>query len=213
MLKIKSFAFNPIEVNTYIIYDDTKECVIIDASMYSKEDEKLVADFIAENELKVVRLLNTHLHFDHCFGAPFVYQTYGCKICANDKDYPLIDRMQEQLAMFGFPKQNKDFLLGEVINEGDIITFGNTTLTTFHIPGHSPGSIVYYESAGGNLFTGDVLFKESVGRADLPGGDYFQLRDGIESKLLVLPPATVVYPGHGPSTTIEHEINHNPYLR
>ncbi|MFV0397329.1 MAG: MBL fold metallo-hydrolase, partial [Bacteroidales bacterium] len=174
---------------------------------------KLAADFIAENELKVVRLLNTHLHFDHCFGAPFVYQTYGCKICANDKDYPLIDRMQEQLAMFGFPKQNKNFLLGEVINEGDIITFGNTTLTTFHIPGHSPGSIVYYESAGGNLFTGDVLFKESVGLADLPGGDYFQLRDGIESKLLVLPPTTVVYPGHGPSTTIEHEINHNPYLR
>lgn len=212
-MDIKQFTFNPIEVNTYLLYDETKECIIIDPGCFSSGEGQELISFIADNQLKPVGVLNTHLHFDHCFGTQFVFDTYGIQPRANALDRPLLERATQQLEMFGFKNRSifTDYKLD--ITDGDLITFGNTTLKAIHIPGHSLGSIVYYNEKEDILITGDVLFRESVGRADLPGGDYFTLIEGIEQKLMTLPPHTVVYPGHGPSTTIQHEQNNNPYLQ
>ncbi len=158
-------------------------------------------------------LINTHLHFDHIFGVNYLASEFNLKFGAHKDDLYLVEDLQNQLRMFGVDsdsvtKPNIDVLL----TENDVIKFGNQELKILHIPGHSPGSLVYYNEKAGTLFTGDVLFRQGIGRTDLPGGNYRHLLDGIKTKLFTLPDETVVYPGHGPASTIGFEKANNPFL-
>lgn len=212
-MNIKIFEFNPISENTYIVYDETKECVIIDAGCFFPEEKSELLDFILDNELIVKHLLNTHLHFDHVFGNKFILDQFGLKAYANDKDLFLLEAMPAQMRMFGFREAEEAPEVGTLINENDIIEFGNQKFIVLAVPGHSPGSVAFYSENGECVFVGDALFRGSIGRTDLAGGSQSQLIEAIRTRLLTLPPDTVVYPGHGPKTSIREEKRSNPFLQ
>lgn len=207
MMQVKCFEFNFLPVNTYVIWDETDEAAIIDPGCFYPEESKTLATFIKDNNLKVKLLLNTHLHFDHVFGNSFVEDTYGVKAHANDLDMPWIKTMDARLSVFGihFEGHVNPIEPENVLNENDSVCFGNTTLHVLHIPGHSPGSLVFWNKEQNCLFTGDVIFQGSYGRTDFPDGNHDALMNGIRTKLLTMPDETVVYPGHGPATSIKHE--------
>ncbi len=213
-MNIKIFEFNPIAVNTYVLYDETGECVIIDAACFFPNEQQELIKFINEKKLVVKHLLNTHLHFDHVFGVNFIEAQFDVKMKAHKADKFLLANMEQQMVMFGFPA-NGDYIptLTNYIDENDIIEFGNQKLTIMHVPGHSPGSLVFYNKQEGVVVSGDVLFNGSIGRTDLPQGDHNSLIDGIKRKILTLPDNTVVYPGHGPATSVEGEKRINPFLQ
>lgn len=213
-MKIKIFEFNPIAVNTYVLYDKTGECVIVDPACFYPNEQEALVKFIKDKKLVVKHILNTHLHFDHVFGVNFVEKQFGVKMQAHKADEFLLETMNEQLAMFGFTP-NGDYVptIGKYIDENDTIEFGNQKLSIMHVPGHSPGSIVFYNKEQNIAVSGDVLFNGSIGRTDLPQANHRQLIEGIKTKLLVLPPDTLVYPGHGPATNIKGEMRHNPFLQ
>lgn len=212
-MKLKIFTFNPVEENTYLLYDETKECVIIDPGCFYPEEKEELRQFIEEKQLTVKRLINTHLHFDHCFGLDFVKTTFGVKVEAHKGDEEFLQRLPEQAARFGFRITEQSPAIDHYIEEGEEIRFGNQVLTTIHVPGHSPGSIVFYSAENACLFVGDVLFQQSVGRTDLPGGSFELLKSGIQSKLYVLPDETRVFSGHGPETSIGFEKRNNHYIK
>ena len=212
-MKIKTFEFNMFPVNCYVIWDDTKEAAIIDPGCFYDEEERKLKDFIIDKGLTVKHLLNTHLHLDHIFGNPFVLQEFGLSAEAHQADEFWIEEAPKQSRMFGFQLKEAPVPLGKYLHDGDLIQFGNTTLEAIHVPGHSPGSLVYYSKADSCLFSGDVLFQGSIGRADLAGGNFDELIDNICSRLFVLPNDTVVYPGHGAPTTIGAEKADNPFFR
>ncbi|MBD8389589.1 MBL fold metallo-hydrolase [Dysgonomonas sp. BGC7] len=213
-MKVKIFEFNPISENTYVAYDDTKECVIIDPGCFFPDEKSLLLDFILDNDLVVKHLLNTHLHFDHVFGNNFIYEQFHLETEANKEDEFLLEQFPTQLKMFGFDDTSiKAPKIAKYLKENDIVTFGDQKLIVLEIPGHSPGSIVFYNQEAGCAFVGDVLFRGSVGRTDLAGGSHHQLISGIKEKLLTLPGDTVIYSGHGPLTTIKDEIKSNFYLQ
>jgi len=211
-MKIKTFTFNPIQENTYLAYDETNEAVVIDAGCISGIEKRALKNYIDENHLTVKRVLNTHLHFDHQFGNKFLFTTYGIKPEAGAEDEYLLENVIEQTRSFGMEADEEAQPLGGYITDNQEIKFGNTTLKALHVPGHSPGSMAFYDEKEGNLFAGDVLFRGSIGRTDLPKGDYATLIGSITKKLLPLPDSTVVYCGHGPSTTIGFERKNNPFL-
>lgn len=211
-MKIRKFEFNPIQVNTYVVYDETGEAVIIDCGCLEKKEEKELSDFIFSNNLTVKHLLNTHLHLDHAFGNAFASKTYGLRPEGNKLEEEGMPGLKEQARKFGFNLVEEAVTLGTYLEEGDIISFGNNTLHCLFVPGHSPGSLCFYSKEGDCVFVGDVLFYGSIGRTDLWGGDFNTLISGIRSKLLILPDSTVVYPGHGLPTTIGKERKSNPYL-
>lgn len=210
-MTIKTFVFSPFMENTYVAYDETKECIIIDPGCVTEAEQKALQQFIADNQLSVKHLINTHLHLDHAFGNLFVEKTYGVLAKAHRADEFLLQQIRSQAEMFGMV-YNEQPELKEYLTEEDTVSFGNVTLTSIHVPGHSPGSLCFYDASSAVLFAGDVLFQGSIGRTDLPKGNYEQLIDGITSKLLVLPEETIVYCGHGPTTTIGYEKMNNPYL-
>lgn len=213
MISIKTFEFNPISENTYVVYDETKECVIIDAGCFFPEERNELLDFILDNDLVVKHLLNTHLHFDHVFGNKFILDQFGLKAFANDKDLFLLEAMPAQMRMFGFRDVEEAPEVGTIINENDTIEFGDQKFIVLAVPGHSPGSVAFYSENGGCVFVGDALFRGSIGRTDLAGGNQSQLIEAIRTRLLTLPPETVVYPGHGPQTSIREEKRNNPFLQ
>lgn len=215
MLKIKQFAFNPFGVSTYVLYDsETLEALVVDPGMVTAKEQRLFDDFIAQNNLKIQQVVNTHLHLDHCFGDNYVRDKYDVKVAANVADAPLAQNLQRQAAEFGMVYNGDDSVEIDVpLHEGDIITLGSYKIELLHVPGHSPGSMVLYCPQANVAIAGDVLFRGSIGRTDLPGGNHRQLIDGIRSKLITLPGNTLVLPGHGPSTTIKAEEASNPYLR
>ena len=200
-------------VNCYILWDDTKEAVVIDPACFYEEEKQAFKAFIAKEGLKLTHLLNTHLHIDHVFGNPFIQQEYGLKAEGGQQDEFWLEQATAQSRMFGLHIKETPAPLGKYICDGDIIHFGNTELEAIHVPGHSPGSMVYYSKENKCLFSGDVLFQGSIGRADLTGGNFDELREHICSRLFTLPHDTIVYPGHGPSTTIGEEKTHNPFFR
>lgn len=211
MLQIKRFVFNPIEENTYIIYDESKEAVIIDCGAFHPEEKRALQQFISDNALIPKHLLNTHLHLDHAFGNKFIYDTYHL----SPEYHPFEERvpdMQQQANAFGMKVEVGNTGTPKHLNEGDKITFGNTTLDVLMVSGHSPAGLCFYSKTDHVVFTGDVLFKQSVGRSDLWGGSHQLLISGIKNKLMSLPENTVVYPGHGPTTTIGNEKIYNPFL-
>lgn len=211
-MQIKVFTFNPIQENTYVVYDDSNECVIIDAGCYTSQEKEQLSQFIEHNKLVLKRVLNTHSHFDHVFGNSYLAEKYGVFPEAHQGDEFLVENMVEAAKLFGFFSGVSPQKIGAYLNEGDVVQFGNTSFEVLHVPGHSPGSVCFYEKTAGVLFTGDVLFEGSIGRTDLFGGDFATLINGITKKLLILPDETLVYPGHGGTTTIADEKMHNPYL-
>lgn len=212
-MKIKTFEFNPVSENTYVLYDETNECVIVDAGCFFHEEKTELNDFIVDNDLIVKHIVNTHLHFDHVLGINFVTNQFKLELQAHKDDQFLLEQFKSQLQMFGFPDTGEPApQIGKYLTEEDTIKFGNQELKIFHVPGHSPGSIVFYNEVQGCMIVGDVLFRGSVGRTDLPGGSHEQLISGIKTKLLGLPNETIVYSGHGPATTIGFEKENNPFL-
>lgn len=212
MINIHSFTFNPFEENTYILYDETKECIIIDPGCYEKfEQEKLTA-FIEKQELKPVRLLNTHCHLDHVFGNKFVADLYGLELEMNELDLPILQNAPVAAQLYGIPNVDTSPEPAKFLNEGDVVEFGNSKLDILFTPGHSPGHIVFYNNDQKFVIGGDVLFYGSIGRTDLPGGDHDTLINNIKEKLLPLGDDFQVYSGHGPTTNIGFERENNPFL-
>lgn len=214
MLKVARFEFSLFGINTYVVYDEqTRECAIIDPGMISDGERDALKHFIERERLNPVHLINTHLHIDHSIGNEFVEHTWGLKAEAHRADSPLGSELDKQAKMFGLPFPVKSIQLSTFLEDGDEIKIGNSVLRALHVPGHSPGSIVLYAPVEDFIIAGDVIFSGSIGRTDLPGGSFEQLIGGIRTKLLPLPPATVIYPGHGPETTLRRELESNPYLR
>jgi len=211
-MHIQTFQFNPFQENTYIVSDDSGEAVIIDCGcLVPAEDERLNL-YVKANHLHVKQLLNTHLHLDHSFGNYVAAHTFGVLPQAHQADEFLISQLFTQSQLFGIQSIVREQPLGGYLNEGDVVSFGHTSFEVLHVPGHSPGSICFYCRAENILFVGDVLFCGSIGRTDLPKGNYAELISGIQKKILTLPDETVVYSGHGPVTTIGSERVNNPYL-
>lgn len=214
MLKIKSFEFNMFPVNCYVVWDDeTLQAAVIDAGCYYKEEQQTLKKFITDNQLTVAHLLNTHLHLDHVFGNAFMLREFGLSTEASEKDAFLLPRIGEYCRMFGFSLNEEPPAMGKSLADGDKVQIGQQELKVIAVPGHSPGGLVFYSESQRCIFSGDVLFRGSIGRADLEGGNFEQLRDSVMSRLLVLPDETVVYPGHGNTTTIGYEKMNNPFFR
>ena len=213
-MTIKKFEFNMFPVNCYVLYDETKEAVVIDPGCFYEEERVAFKNFIEKEGLKLTHLLNTHLHVDHIMGNPFIQKEYGLEAEACKLDEFLLEQADAQCRMFGFNLPEMPKPLGRYIEEGETITFGNQIeLKTIHIPGHSPGGMVFYCEKEKCMFCGDVLFQGSVGRTDLAGGSYNDLHVNILKKLFTLPGDVTVYPGHGPATSIEVEKTTNPFFR
>lgn len=211
-MQVKSLTFNPFQENTLILYDETGECAIVDPGMLTSDEEDLLTTTIQELGLKPVKLLQTHLHLDHVFGTGFVAGHYHLKPEAHEADLPFIAQHKEYARSFGVEVAANPPAPEVLLKDGDELKFGQTVLQVRHIPGHSPGGIVFYNEKAGIVIAGDALFSGSVGRSDLPGGNQEQLIAAIHEKLMSLPDEVVVYPGHGPKTTIGQERHSNPYL-
>lgn len=212
-MEIKTFEFNPVAENTYVLYDETHECAIIDAGCYYPDEKVELLNFILNNELVVKHLLNTHMHFDHILGNSFVQEQFGVSPKGNKADNFLLRTMNIQLRMYGFPRQTRAPKLESYLNENDVIEFGNQRLVVLEVPGHSPGGIIFYNEKSKCVFSGDTLFRGTIGRTDIARGNQQQLMDSIRTKLFTLPPETTVYPGHGPATTIKEEMVNNFFFQ
>lgn len=211
MANVQSFVNNPYQENTYILFDDSKDCVIIDPGMYTAAEQNTVVKFINDNGLKPVALLNTHCHVDHVLGNRFVFDQYGLKPQFHQGESEVLAAVVAYAPSMGF-RYDASPLPDTFLPETGNIAFGNTTLQLIFAPGHSPAHLCFYDADANILIGGDVLFRNSIGRTDLPGGDYGTLVKNIEEKLFALPDDCTVYPGHGPETTIGYEKQHNPYL-
>ena len=211
MLQIKSFVFSPIQENTYILYNEFRECIIIDPGCYFDEEKEALKTFIEDDKLKPVLLLNTHCHLDHVFGNKFIAEKYSLTLHLHEKEQQVLAFAPTSGLMYNMPFDNYtgEFLL---LKEGDIIKLGDDELKVIEAPGHSPGSVCFYCTAQDFVIGGDVLFQRSIGRTDLPGGSHETLLKNIRQKLLVLPEETIVYSGHGLPTTIGDEKKYNPFL-
>jgi glyoxylase-like metal-dependent hydrolase (beta-lactamase superfamily II) len=210
-MEIYRLVFSPIEENTYILADKSGDCIIIDCGCYDEGEFSKLESFLGLRKLRPVLLLNTHCHLDHIFGNRFIYQRFGLKSHFNQLEEFNRKNAIQHAMLFGLqmeePPEAETY-----IEHGQNIVAGQFNLLALHVPGHTAGSIAYYSESDGCVFTGDALFAGSIGRTDLPGGDFNTLVNSIRSNLLTLPPETVVYPGHGQETTIEHEKESNPYL-
>jgi glyoxylase-like metal-dependent hydrolase (beta-lactamase superfamily II) len=213
MIKIKILVFNAFQENTYLLFDETNECIIVDAGCYNDREFKTLVDFLENNSLKPIKLVNTHCHVDHVLGISKLMEKYNIPFEANKNDDNVLAAAVDHGRIFGFELEQQPPVPTHYLKEGDEIKVGNSTLKVLEVPGHSQGSIALYSSEGNFVIVGDVLFRGSIGRTDLPGGDYDQLMNSIYKKLLVLDRSTVVYSGHGPSTTIGQEIMSNPFIR
>lgn len=212
-MKLARFGLALFGVNCYVAYDpESRECAIIDPGIIEEAEWQALKNYIAKNGLKVTHLINTHLHVDHCFGDHLVKGEYGVGVSAHSLEEPLAREVREQSRMFGIPEPPSDVEISTYLEDGDVIRIGKDELKVILIPGHSPGSIVLYDVKDKFLIAGDVLFQNSIGRTDLPGGDHNALIEGIKTKLMSLPDDVTVYPGHGPATTIGAERSGNPFL-
>ena len=212
-MELKKFIVNPIQVNCYLLWDITKEAVLIDCGAWFPQEREQIKKFIEDNGLTLNHHLNTHLHFDHIFGNAFVEESFGVKAEANDADWPWAANIKERVARFGVKYDEDVPPLGRVLNDGDEILFGESRIIAISVPGHSPGSLAYYLPEEKMLFSGDALFRGSIGRTDFPDSNHRDLITTIREKILTLPEETVVYPGHDRETTIAFEKSYNMYLR
>lgn len=212
-MNIARFEFSLFGINTYVVYDPKeKKAAIVDPGMINSEEEEALSRFLERNDLTVTHIINTHLHIDHAIGAAYAKMKYGVPVYAHRDDEFLGERLRMQAESFGINEKVKDISIDSYLEDGDVIKIGEGELRVIHVPGHSPGSVALYDPQGGYVISGDALFDGSVGRTDLPGGNGAQLIRAIRENLLPLPDATVVYPGHGPATTIGRERVANPFL-
>ena len=212
MIHIKKFTVNPFGVNSLVAYDETKECIVIDPGYSTDEEKQMLQSFIENEQLKVVKLVNTHCHIDHILGNRFICDTYQVKLHAHAEDQYNIDSSSQTAMMYGLPEPNSPDI-DVFLNEGDTIDFGSSKLKILLTPGHTKGHICLYADQEKFAICGDVLFQGSIGRTDLPGGDYDTLIQSIKTKLFVLPDDTKVYSGHGEETSIGLEKRFNPFLQ
>ncbi|MDR0733329.1 MAG: MBL fold metallo-hydrolase [Dysgonamonadaceae bacterium] len=212
MLQIKVFVFNPVRENTYLLYDETKEAVIIDCGADSHDEKKQLSDFIREKGLALTHVLNTHLHFDHILGNGFLYETYGLKPEYNRADEAM-PGLKEGVVKFGRTIFKYEPVFAErYIDDKETVAFGASRLEALLTPGHSPGSLSFYSEKDACVFTGDALFRSSIGRTDLWEGNHETLVQSIKTKLFNLPDNTIVYPGHAEPSTIGAEKQYNHYV-
>lgn len=214
MIKLKSFEFNLFGEKTYIIYDsDSRQAAIVDPGMMNESERSQLDSFIEANSLSIKYLINTHLHIDHVLGVNYVKRVYGVGVSASCDDSFLGDAVAEQSEMFHLKVEDRQSVtIDNCLKDGDVLRLGDYQINVLTVPGHSPGSIALYCPNEKFVLTGDALFRGSIGRTDLPGGDYGSLIRSICNKLLTLPDDTAVYPGHGPATTIGQEKEMNPYI-
>ena len=212
-MQIQVFTFNQFFENTIIVFDKTKECVIIDPGCYTISEKDTLQKYISINNLVPVKLINTHCHIDHILGNNFIAKTYDLELEMNANDMELIKISNEIAQLYGFTDYEMSPLPKKFLNEGDTLEFGNSQFKILFTPGHAPGHISLYSEKDGLLISGDVLFNNSIGRTDLPGGNYDLLIESIKNKILTLNDNTIVYCGHGPSTTIGNERLNNPFLK
>lgn len=211
MITVKTFVFNPFQVNTYLLYDETMECLIIDAACIGTDEEKILVKYIASNNLKPLQLISTHPHIDHVAGNKFVCETYKIPFTIHKDSLQILRGVKGHAAAFGFDEI--EYVEPAIfINEGDTVCFGKSELKVLYTPGHSNGSICMYSEKDNFVIVGDVLFNEGIGRTDFPTGNHALLISSIKNKLFVLPDCILVYPGHGPTTTIGYEKENNPFL-
>lgn len=212
MLKVKSFTFNPVQENTYILINEKKECIIIDPGCYSPDEKEELKQYVETNALNPTMLLNTHCHLDHVFGNKFVHETWGLTLHIHEKEKKMLEMAPASGLMWQLPFDNYD---GELVflKENETLAFGDDSLKLLLAPGHSPGSICFYSAADKFVIGGDVLFYCGVGRADLPGGDYDTLITSIKTQLYTLPDDVTVYSGHGQKTSIGFEKINNPFIK
>jgi hydroxyacylglutathione hydrolase len=211
MLSVKSFIFSPVQENTYVLYNEQKQCCIIDPGCYFDNEKKELKDFVEKAGLTPVLLLNTHCHLDHVFGNKFVHDTWGLSLHLHPKEKTLLDFAPTSGDMWQLPFENYS---GPLIykDEKDTLKIGDDELSILFMPGHSPGSIGFYCAVQQFVIGGDVLFNGSIGRTDLPGGDFKTLANSIQTQLFTLPDETKVYSGHGPVTTVGFEKMNNPFV-
>ncbi len=213
MSHLLKLTFGPFSENTYVIYDETLECVVIDPGCSNAAERNELLKTINELGLKPVRLINTHCHVDHIPGNPLIANTYNVRLEIHPNEVPVLEDAPNFAHIFQIEMSGDQPPVKAFINEGDIINFGKTKLRALATPGHSPGSLSFYNEVEGYVISGDALFYRSVGRYDLPGADGNQLLQSITTRLMTLPDDVKVYSGHGPDTTIGSERRHNPFLR
>ena len=205
-MKLKVFEFNMLPTNTYVVWDDGGEAMLIDPACYGQGEQAILARFLTAEGLTVRRILCTHFHFDHVFGVPFAEGLSGIHCEAHEGDIWWADHNADEVRAFGIPYPGTPPTIGQPLTDGQVIRCGDLELSVIHTPGHSKGSVCFYSAAEGVVFAGDTLFAYGgMGRTDLHGGDYGELIYSIRTRLFTLPENTVVYPGHGPSTTIRTE--------
>lgn len=211
MMTIKTFVFNPLQENTVVLYDETGECIIVDPGCYESYEKEELVTFIKQNNLTPKMILNTHCHIDHVVGNQFVKEYFDIKLFVPEKDAPQIKAATTYAPMYGFHKFEESFPDG-FIQENEVIEFGNSSLEVLQVPGHSPGHVAFYNAKEGVCINGDVLFKGGFGRYDLPGGNFQTLVKSIKNVMFQLPDETIIYCGHGPTTTIGYEKKFNPIV-
>lgn len=212
MLNIQAFVFNFASENTYILYNENKNTWLIDPGNMNEQETNLISNFIKEHELKIQKILLTHAHIDHVFGLQWAYDTFNLPVIMHKEDQEVLDMLQMSGMRFGM-KIDPVKVDVEYINEGDELDFDGEKFKIYHVPGHSPGSVVYHNENQKFMISGDVLFEGSIGRTDLYKGNYELLLDGIRKKLFVLDEETQVFSGHGNPTSIGFEKQYNPFLR
>jgi hydroxyacylglutathione hydrolase len=212
MVTIEKFVFNPFSENTYLLYDETSEAIVIDPGCYQNYEEKILSDFLQSKNLKLVKQIFTHCHIDHIFGNNFIHAQFDLTPEIHQKALPFLTGAPQHARMFGFemPKQVEPT---HFFSEGDVVKFGKTELSVVYTPGHADGSVCFINYPQKFVITGDVLFRESIGRTDFPTGDFDVLMESIRTKLFVLNDDFIVYSGHGEETTIGYEKLNNPFIR
>ena len=211
-MKIARLIFNPIQENTYVVWDETMEAVVIDAGNMGERENDVLAKFIADNGLKPVLALNTHGHFDHLLGVDFLRNRYGAKLAMSSKDEFLLKGASVSAELFGIRAGDLPEAIDIDLEGEESVRFGNTELKIISVPGHTPGHLAFYEPQSNVLFTGDTLFRESIGRTDLPGGDYSWIMRSIIENILPLGDEVKIYPGHGDASDLGHESMYNPFV-
>ena len=214
MFNIQRIECNPLQENCYVVSDETKECVIIDCGAYYEEEHEALQHYIDSNQLKPIHLLATHAHLDHNFGAVRLYHQYGLKVEICEEDKELLEHLPEQAkTLFGMTISEERPQVGRLLKDGDTITFGNHTLQVLQTPGHTHGSCLFYCEEEHTAFTGDTLFRMSIGRTDFAEGSWAEMDNSLKNVISKLPKETVVLSGHGPQSIIADELQYNPYLR
>jgi glyoxylase-like metal-dependent hydrolase (beta-lactamase superfamily II) len=211
-MTVSGFTFNAFSENTYLLHDATGQCVIVDPGCYSRAEQEALRSFIEAQRLEVVLLLNTHCHIDHVLGNQFILDTYKVPFLIHEEDAATLRSVPAYAPSYGFPAYSPAEPTG-YLTPTEPVRFGDTELEVRFAPGHAPGHVVFYHAPTATVIGGDVLFKGSIGRTDLPGGDFDTLISSIKTQLLALPDEVTVYPGHGPATTIGAERRTNPFLR